>query len=352
MGNNIGVVEFASRLAKKTGKSKKLCEDFIRELFKIATEVLTTGENLRIKGLGNFKVSVIDSRSIISVATGEQRNIAKHKKVLFTPAKEMASTINAPFEIFETIELEDDFMASSNDSTYDDTENATFVAGDENLIEKPILETGSDEENEDDEITTEAYTSIETQEKSKKNLNANVEAAASEQKIDREKLLPVHYVEQSDDRGRYGKGFLTGAVSMFALCLLIFMLGCFFDWWPVNFGSSKSFIGAESVKNEKIVPEALEVSDTIKEEIEEPMVYDTVSTTRYLTTIAREHYGNHNFWPYIYEENKDILGHPDRITPGTRVVVPPLSKYGVEVNNKKDIEEAKKMGRDIYLKFR
>ena len=77
-------------------------------------------------------------------------------------------------------------------------------------------------------------------------------------------------------------------------------------------------------------------------------VYDVVTTTRYLTTIASEHYGNFNLWPYIYEENKAILGHPDRIKPGTRIVVPPLSKYGVNPKNKSDIDKAKKMGKEIY----
>ncbi len=81
------------------------------------------------------------------------------------------------------------------------------------------------------------------------------------------------------------------------------------------------------------------------------IVYDTISTTRYLTTMAKKHYGNYNLWPYIYEENKAKLGHPDRIRPGTPVVIPKLSKYGVDPNNAADIEKAKKMGVTIYAKY-
>ena len=80
-------------------------------------------------------------------------------------------------------------------------------------------------------------------------------------------------------------------------------------------------------------------------------VYDTVSTTRYLTTIARQHYGNQHFWPYIYEENKAILGHPNRIKPGTRVVVPDLRKYGVDPKNAADIAEAKRREAEIYARY-
>ena len=80
-------------------------------------------------------------------------------------------------------------------------------------------------------------------------------------------------------------------------------------------------------------------------------VYDTISKTRYLTTMAKAHYGNYNLWPYIYEENKAMLGHPDRIRPGTRVIIPSLSKYGVNPNNPEDIKRAKQKGVEIYARF-
>ena len=83
----------------------------------------------------------------------------------------------------------------------------------------------------------------------------------------------------------------------------------------------------------------------------DPVVYDTISTTRYLTTMAKSHYGNYNLWPYIYEENKAFLGHPDRIRPGTPVVIPKLTKYGVDPTNKDDIEKAKQLGVDIYARY-
>lgn len=32
--------------------------------------------------------------------------------------------------------------------------------------------------------------------------------------------------------------------------------------------------------------------------------YDTITKTRYLTTMAKDHYGNYHLWPYIYKENE------------------------------------------------
>lgn len=78
---------------------------------------------------------------------------------------------------------------------------------------------------------------------------------------------------------------------------------------------------------------------------------DKVTNTRYLTTMAKEYYGNYNLWPYIYLENADKLGHPDRIKPGTPIVIPNLDKYGIDPSEPKDIEKAKKEGVAIYKKF-
>lgn len=83
----------------------------------------------------------------------------------------------------------------------------------------------------------------------------------------------------------------------------------------------------------------------------EPLAYDAIGKTRYLTTMSREYYGNPNFWPYIYEENKAKFGHPDRIKPGTPVVVPSLKKYGVNPKNPADIEKAKRLGKEIYARY-
>ena len=99
--------------------------------------------------------------------------------------------------------------------------------------------------------------------------------------------------------------------------------------------------GSENADGEDVVPTA--PSDK--------KVYDTISTTRYLTTMAKDHYGNYNLWPYIYKENSKILGHPDRIRPGTKVVIPPLSQYGVDPKNPEDIKKAKKLGVEIYSRY-
>lgn len=358
MENKLGLAAFAQRLSIASGKPRKLCEDFIKEMFTLCSETLEKGDNIRIKGFGTFKTIETESKDIVSVASGEKKTIEAHKKVVFTAAKELAEKINSPFELFETIELDDDVEQTaeyqSEINTELDSRNSEHEdeISNENNVAEPILEAGSVEEGEDDDITSEAYSSTEY-----------VLPNSEERERNNEVNLPVYYENYPEDNKKFGRGFLWGCVSMFALCLLIFTLGCFFDWWPENLGRFGQVEGNKINTENQITNDANKVPveeisitgediQSPSEDKEEPKVYDTVSTTRYLTTIAREHYGNFNFWPYIYEENKAILGHPDRITPGTKVVVPPLSKYGVDVKNKEDIEAAKKKAVEIYAKYR
>lgn len=81
------------------------------------------------------------------------------------------------------------------------------------------------------------------------------------------------------------------------------------------------------------------------------LAYDRIGNSRFLITMAREYYGNADFWPYIYEENKTKFEHPDKIKPGTTVLVPDLKKYGVDPKNPDDISKARKLGREIYARY-
>lgn len=55
-------------------------------------------------------------------------------------------------------------------------------------------------------------------------------------------------------------------------------------------------------------------------------VYDTVTKSRFLTTMAGEHYGNKMYWVFIYEANPS-LGNPNMISPGTRILIPDMSTF-------------------------
>ena len=376
MENKIALSSFANLLAQSTGKSRKLCEDFLREFFRLVSETLVEGESIKIKGFGSFKLSEVESRTSVNVNSGEPIEIPAYKKVVFSPAKELAAAINAPFQEFESVEMDDDMpedmveeeenITKSEEEVIEIIDNEENIS-DENLVGEERLEVGSDEEGEDDELTYEAYKDIEEQktlqetpmkEPEEKTVppspQENVQKIRGDQPIRRSPrvVAPVPVRQEEPKKSRFGIGFLTGALKNLVVCVVVFMLGCFFDWWPVNFGSAKEVVAEQPAPETSSFDSDEFMTDEVESTPESEPVYDTVSTTRYLTTISRDHYGNYNFWPYIYLENESILGHPDRITPGTKVVVPDLSKYGVDPSKKEDVEAAKKKAFEIYSKFK
>ncbi len=44
-----------------------------------------------------------------------------------------------------------------------------------------------------------------------------------------------------------------------------------------------------------------------------------------LSAIAKKYYGNANKYPVIFEANKPMLTHPDKIYPGQKLRIPPLA---------------------------
>ena len=81
------------------------------------------------------------------------------------------------------------------------------------------------------------------------------------------------------------------------------------------------------------------------------VVTDVVTSQIVLTTLAEKHYGSPWFWVYIYEENRDIISNPNNIKPGTRVVIPPASKYGINPKDKASLKKAQIKSMEYLKKY-
>lgn len=84
MSRKIPVHELADLLAKTLSISNEAAESFIRNFFDLVAEGVTSGEIVKVKGIGTFS------------ACSNSEN-----PVEFVPDKTLADTINAPFALFE-----------------------------------------------------------------------------------------------------------------------------------------------------------------------------------------------------------------------------------------------------------
>ena len=113
----------------------------------------------------------------------------------------------------------------------------------------------------------------------------------------------------------------------------------------------------ESDKNTAVTDTIIqETEDTViveekPAEVDRPVVYDTISPTRFLTTMARKYYGQMEYWVFIYEANADNLGNPNRIKPGTRIIIPDKEDFTDGETPEQTLVRAKRIGREIYNRF-
>lgn len=378
MDNKVTMTSLAAMMALATGKQKKLCEDFLQELFTLISDELSRGESVRIKGLGTFKLIDVEARKSVDVSTGEPNEIPPHRKIIFVACKELAQVVNAPFEAFEAEEISDNLPTEELTGVSEDTDSTisaeeTEISTKEEEQEEPVADPEpleAVEESERESGVTEALD------------EEMLEAEAIEETGTREDAEPIEDEKDEDEEedddededdqrpSRFGWGFLTGFLSALGVAALAGILWWGFgkDFFDTDISRDQETEISESATKETATNDynAIAPADTMKTAVSENIsgdddvptrpsdmpVLDTISTTRFLTTMAQDHYGNFNIWPIIYDENSKILGHPDRIKPGTQVVVPSLSKYGIDPHNPADINKMKERGKAIYDKYR
>lgn len=91
-----------------------------------------------------------------------------------------------------------------------------------------------------------------------------------------------------------------------------------------------------------VAPAAEQFEATAGTKKAEP-VYDTVTSKRYLSILAKEHYGVKNYWVFIYEANPG-LGNPDNVKNGTRVLIPSKESFEEATKAETDAKAARLMG--------
>ena len=115
--------DLARIVAEKQGITRAESELFVAAMFELLKSTLNTDDQVKVKGLGTFKIQTVKSRSSINVNTGERVVIDSHDKIAFTPDKAMAESVNKPFGHFETVVLNDGVVFDDMEDTPDTADN-------------------------------------------------------------------------------------------------------------------------------------------------------------------------------------------------------------------------------------
>lgn len=402
MNTKVTFPELVDAVSNATNTPKRLSEIFLKELFSLVGERLVAGENVKIKNLGTFKLILVEARKSVNVNTGEEIEIPSHNKISFVPDKDLAEAINQPFSGFETVILSDgipdeelDRLASTGEivmpsETLENIAGVTDSVTDKTMtgntnesvypnIESPENSIGGAVDDDAANIEKAYVTDIpeDTDNYREDNVKGREDAPVQPGEEIKGKLpdeseneIPIDAwpvisepdtepEEPVDLRNSFKRGFLWGFFIALVVSLGTFIGVSIVVGFPLSYhGSDLIQEKTDTIKNESTVIEHTLVPDETKRDstynINKPVIKvrrDTVSRTRFLTTMAREYYGNYNFWVYIYEENRNIIDNPDLIKPGTIIIIPPPDKYGINKDDPQSLEAAKQKAFEIFKKY-
>ena len=350
MNEKISFPDLVGLLSSKMNITKKEAETFLKEFFTVSTEVITSGEELRINGLGLFKPIWVEARGSINVQTGEPVEIPGHYKLSFIPDKVLREAVNAPFSSF-SVEVLNDHVP---------IEDMTAVPSQDIDENNDICNTENVELQDSKEIR--------------------------EKEEEDEPIEPAHeYIqedksadEESSESTASRKSFWWGVLSAFGIIIICLAGGIFFmgndSPYVVKIGEYTLSLGKQSIDSRPmnnnpesvVLPEnkdtlsEMEKDSVLKDSVisvsplaapEVKPVIETIRSGVFLTTLARKYFGHKAFWVYIYEENKDVIKNPNQVPIGTRLTIPSASKYDIDANNRTSVENAKALAAKIQSRY-
>lgn len=129
----VRITDLAAAIAAKHHISQREAERFLTRMVEVMNNALRYEKQLKIKGLGTFKVASVSPRESVNIHTGERIVIEGREKISFTPDAVMRDWVNRPFAQFETVVVNDGVDFDDIDRKYQNEMSAV----DENAESEP-----------------------------------------------------------------------------------------------------------------------------------------------------------------------------------------------------------------------
>ena len=163
------VTDFTEELSKRYEIKPEEASDFIGLMFEVLMDELDAPDKqVKIKGLGTFKVTSVGARASVDVNTGERIILEGRNKISFTPEVLLRDRVNRPFVQFETVVLNDGVDFSDIDREFEENskqvveedakDEAIEENGDEDIEEETLEPDSVEPETEEPETTVEPET--------------------------------------------------------------------------------------------------------------------------------------------------------------------------------------------------
>ena len=341
MAEKLSWTELRRALAKRAGVSEKTAGAFLNAVQAQLLEALKTDKQVKINGLGTFKVQAVAPRKSVNVTTGEEIIIEGYNKLAFTPEAGVRELIESQESGVKSQEADNAPVIDPIQKLGAQAEEIVDILGDlgQSPKEAPVAEPEPVVEPESAPAPEPVF--------------------IPEPKKEPEPEIIVHKPKKEKKKSHFWRDTLICVVI-----LLLLLAGGYFFLRQELSDIIRSFMAPveteEVVVGEPVVlveePAVVEEEPAAAEEVvtaeEDIRVYNDILLTEEITPgsrlawIAKKHYGNKIYWPYLYDANKDHISHPNQIAIGTPIRVPRLTEAQMDTTStaflqlKQEAEEA------------
>ena len=370
MADKLSWSELRRALAQRANISEKDANAFLTAFNAQLLEALKTEKQVKINGLGTFKLQAVAPRKSVDVTTGNEITIEGYNKVSFVPeagVKELVEKVEAgeAVEALDPIQklgaqadeivdiLGDLGELPKGEKAEEPVEEATPVEEpkEEEPVEEaaPVEEPKAEEPVEEEPIVAEPVITEVPAEEPKEEEPVVEKPVVEEQKEEEEPLIV------SEKPAKKKNYFLRALLISFIILLILCVVGYFFlrkqvcEWFDILKEKvekielfNKCSAPSEEVESaaaedelvlevpeetaEQVVESEAPKAEVQKAKYEELLLTEEITEGSRLAWISRKYYGHPDYWPYLYDANRDRIDDPSNVPVGTQIRVPKLTK--------------------------
>jgi len=388
MADKLSWSELRRALAQRANISEKDANTFLTAFNAQLLEALKTEKQVKINGLGTFKLQAVAPRKSVDVTTGSEITIEGYNKVSFVPeagVKELIEKVEAG-EAVEALEPIQKLGAQADEivdilgdlGELPKEEKAEEPVEEAAPVEEPVEEAAPVEEPKEEEpiVAEPVIAEVPAEEPKEEEPVAEEpkeeEPVAEEPKEEeqKEEVEPLIVLEKPAKKKNY---FLRALLIFFIILLILCVVGYFFlrkqvcEWFDIlkekvdkielfNKSSAPSEeVEAAAAEDELVLevpeeaaeqvaeseapkaevqkdqkaeakPVATKKEEPKKAKYEELLLTEEITEGSRLAWISRKYYGHPDYWPYLYDANRDRIDNPSNVPVGTQIRVPKLTK--------------------------
>lgn len=354
MADKLSWSELRRALAQRANISEKDANTFLTAFNAQLLEALKTEKQVKINGLGTFKLQAVAPRKSVDVTTGNEITIEGYNKVSFVPeagVKELVEKVEAG----EAVEALDPIqkLGAQADEIVDilgdlgelpKEEKAEEPVEEAAPVEEPVIaEVPAEEPKEEEPIEETAPV-----EEPKEEEPVIAEVPAEEPKEEE----PLIVSEKPAKKKNY---FLRALLISLIILLILCVVGYFFlrkqvcEWFDIlkekvekielfnKCSAPSDEVKAAAAEDELVLEVPEEAAEQVAEseapkaevqkaKYEELLLTEEITEGSRLAWISRKYYGHPDYWPYLYDANRDRIDDPSNVPVGTQIRVPKLTK--------------------------